>query len=133
MSSLLRVTVRSPRKGTCQPNEGQSVGQELLDATFMTGDHSLHRAEDDGEYSVMVAAGPYSIPSGGRVRVAFAIVHGTELADGSEIYLAVYDLAGRKIHALAHRRFDAGQHSVVWNGRDDAGRTVASGTYLYRI
>ena len=27
----------------------------------------------------------------------------------------------------------AGDHAVTWNGRDDGGRAVASGTYLYRI
>ena len=27
----------------------------------------------------------------------------------------------------------AGQHSVVWDGRDTAGTAVASGTYFYRM
>ena len=26
-----------------------------------------------------------------------------------------------------------GRHEVIWNGRDDAGRQVASGTYFYRL
>ena len=27
----------------------------------------------------------------------------------------------------------SGRHEVVWNGRDDNGRQVASGTYFYRL
>jgi hypothetical protein len=29
--------------------------------------------------------------------------------------------------------FTPGHHEVVWNGRDDTGRQVASGSYFYRL
>lgn len=52
-------------------------------------------------------------------------------ADG-RITIDVYDAAGRKVRRLSDSIRTAGQHSVQWNGRDDAGRSMASGLYLIR-
>jgi flagellar hook assembly protein FlgD len=37
------------------------------------------------------------------------------------------------VRALVNANFGAGARSVFWDGRDDAGRIVASGVYLYRL
>ncbi|OQB39384.1 MAG: flagellar basal body rod modification protein [Candidatus Latescibacteria bacterium ADurb.Bin168] len=55
------------------------------------------------------------------------------LPEASHVNLVVYDVNGRAIRTLASGSFSAGMHSVVWDARDDGGREVASGTYLYRI
>jgi hypothetical protein len=49
------------------------------------------------------------------------------------VKITVYNILGQKVAALADRDYDAGQHSVAWNGRDDSGRQAASGIYLYQI
>ncbi|MBK8167895.1 MAG: endonuclease/exonuclease/phosphatase family protein [bacterium] len=46
-----------------------------------------------------------------------------------EAALNVYDLQGRLVRAFPAARFEAGTHAVTWNGRDAAGRAVASGVY----
>lgn len=43
----------------------------------------------------------------------------------------VYDLQGRHIRRLLDEEVDAGQHTVSWDGRSDAGRQVAAGVYMY--
>lgn len=63
---------------------------------------------------------------------------GTELVfvlpQSAEVSLAVYDLSGRQVRALLRgERFDAGRHPVRFDGRDDAGRPLGSGVYLYRL
>ncbi|MCK5485115.1 MAG: hypothetical protein KAI86_02815, partial [Desulfobacterales bacterium] len=40
---------------------------------------------------------------------------------------------GRLLGLLADRSYDAGDHSVVWNGKDANGRAVPSGTYVVRL
>jgi flagellar hook assembly protein FlgD len=47
--------------------------------------------------------------------------------------LAVYDLLGQRVAQLVGGRRDAGDYAVTWDGRDDRGRAVASGVYLYRL
>lgn len=45
--------------------------------------------------------------------------------------LTLYDVRGREVRRLARGEyFPAGVHRVVWDGRDDAGRGAASGSYL---
>lgn len=55
------------------------------------------------------------------------------LPKASRVTLEVYDLLGQKVRTLAYGHMAAGRHSVSWNGADDAGRQVASGTYFYRL
>ena len=47
--------------------------------------------------------------------------------------VAVYDLQGKQIAVLATRAYDAGTHSVVWDGKDATGRAVPSGTYVVQL
>jgi hypothetical protein len=55
------------------------------------------------------------------------------LAEPCEIDLRIYDPAGRVIRVLERGERPAGRYSVIWNGRDDAGRDVATGVYFCRI
>ena len=52
---------------------------------------------------------------------------------GSQVVLDVYDLRGRVVRNLINDEYTAGDYSVGWDGRDNAGRQVASGTYFARI
>ncbi|MDE2808222.1 MAG: collagenase, partial [Gemmatimonadota bacterium] len=47
--------------------------------------------------------------------------------------LEVFSLTGQRVAVLHQGPQQAGYHRLHWNGRDDAGRPVASGMYLYRL
>ncbi|MDH5268820.1 MAG: M6 family metalloprotease domain-containing protein [Candidatus Krumholzibacteria bacterium] len=49
------------------------------------------------------------------------------------VALNVYDIRGALVRRLAQGTFDAGAHTMAWDGTDDAGRPVASGVYVYRL
>ncbi len=51
----------------------------------------------------------------------------------SPVKLVVYDVTGRQVKTLISARYPAGSHQIQWNGRDDHGNAVASGSYAYRI
>jgi hypothetical protein len=52
---------------------------------------------------------------------------------GGRVELRVIDVLGRRVRTLASGFVQAGEHDVVWNGRDDSGERVAPGVYLYRL
>lgn len=54
-----------------------------------------------------------------------------ELTAPVEVNLFVADPTGRLVRRLVRGRQDAGPHVLDWDGRDDAGREVAAGIYLY--
>jgi len=49
------------------------------------------------------------------------------------VRVAVYDILGRRIAELTDQQYQAGEHSVDWDGRDSAGRAVPSGEYFFRV
>ncbi len=55
------------------------------------------------------------------------------LAGSGEIALDVYDARGRLVRRLAYGEFAAGAHTVRWDGTDDRGRAMSSGTYFARL
>jgi hypothetical protein len=47
--------------------------------------------------------------------------------------LEVFNMNGDLVRTLVNSSIEAGQHSVIWNGTDEKGTAVASGTYTYRL
>ena len=56
-----------------------------------------------------------------------------DLPRSSSVQLKIFDVRGLLVVTLVDEVREAGRHTVVWNGRDDADRTAASGVYFYRI
>jgi hypothetical protein len=55
------------------------------------------------------------------------------LARSDRVEVEIYDSRGHRIAVLADGIFAAGDTTVDWDGRDDAGRAMPSGTYLVRV
>jgi hypothetical protein len=53
------------------------------------------------------------------------------LSAESDIELTIYDILGRNVLTLVSGRFEAGNHSIVWDGTDYSGRETQSGVYFY--
>jgi hypothetical protein len=51
-----------------------------------------------------------------------------------KISLIVYDMLGKEVKALiAGQDYEKGSHTVTWYGTNNAGRSVASGSYIYTL
>ncbi len=84
-----------------------------------------HAAPQQAGYALH---GCYPNPFNPLTTVAF------ELPRSGPVDLAVYDVKGRRVRDLTGGRIMAeGHHEVIWQGRDDAGQAVASGTYFLRL
>jgi DNA-binding beta-propeller fold protein YncE len=55
------------------------------------------------------------------------------LPQKATVRLSVYDIAGRRIRLFEEGQMEAGAHLLRWDGRDDSGRLVPPGVYLYRL
>jgi len=54
-------------------------------------------------------------------------------ASAASTSLRIYDLLGQPVRTLLQGALQPGHHQVVWDGRDDRGHAVASGTYVSRL
>ncbi len=57
-----------------------------------------------------------------------------DLPTRSKIDLSIFDIAGRRVRQLlGGTTYNAGSHTVRWDGRDDEGVRLSSGIYFYRF
>jgi len=56
-----------------------------------------------------------------------------ELPALSKVTITIYNLLGQKVRTLVNEIQNAGPQFLVWNSKNDAGASVASGVYFYRI
>jgi len=55
------------------------------------------------------------------------------LPTASSVEVGVYDVAGRRVRSLSLPHQAAGWARVRFDGRNDAGQSLASGLYFYRV
>jgi len=53
------------------------------------------------------------------------------IAEGRNVSLTIYDVNGRKINEIINKYQNSGTYEATWNGTDESGQQVASGTYIY--
>ena len=56
-----------------------------------------------------------------------------DLPKAARVELHIYNTLGQAVRTLAKNDYPAGTFSVTWNGRDNSGRQLPSGMYIYRI
>jgi hypothetical protein len=95
----------------------------------------------------MVAGNPSTTSVPGAGNLAASSVHlinnpnpfspGTtvqyRLVSPADVRLTVHDTTGRIVRMLTEERLPVGPHAVLWDGRDDSGHRLASGTYFVKL
>ena len=71
--------------------------------------------------------GAYPNPFNPNTTIAY------EIPATQYVVLRIHDVAGRLVRTLVSRPELPGQHEVAWDGRDDAGFRVGSGTYYCQL
>ena len=69
----------------------------------------------------------YPNPFRDKLRVVYSV------RERGYVSVAVYDAAGRRVKVIDEGVKEAGRHEVYWDGRDESGRRVSSGTYFIRL
>ncbi len=55
------------------------------------------------------------------------------IAEDAAVRLEIFNIRGQLVNTLVDEPMHRGEHSVLWQGDDDAGKPVSSGVYLYRV
>ncbi|MCK4695724.1 MAG: T9SS type A sorting domain-containing protein, partial [Candidatus Cloacimonetes bacterium] len=55
------------------------------------------------------------------------------LKDAGRVKIEIFNIKGEKIRTLVNEYKNVGFHSTIWNGKDNIGKTVASGMYFYSM
>lgn len=69
----------------------------------------------------------YPNPFNPNTRVSYA------LPKHSDVSIKIYDMLGREVKTLVNEFKNAGIHETTWNGENNYGTKVPSGTYIYVI
>lgn len=107
-------------------NEVSLLGQIL--AWLLQQDQTAVPAPPGVGVTRILAADPN--PFSLRVTLRFRL---SATAASAPVRLSLVDASGRLVRTLAEGRLPEGPHAVVWDGRDEAGRSAASGVYFARL
>jgi len=77
--------------------------------------------------AVTTLKGCYPNPFNPETTIRFSV------KDKTPVEIDIYNILGQKVRTLINKPLEAGEHTVVWNGTDNRGRSVASGIYFYRM
>lgn len=70
----------------------------------------------------------YPNPFNPNTRISFS------LPENSKISLEIYNVKGQRVKTLVNRTdYQAGNHNIQWDGKDDNGSSIASGVYFYKL
>ena len=113
----------------------------LLRPNLSTGGHRLHVRLFSGLDEVGIASIHLSVTADLAIANALLYPHPVVdetaftyvLSHDAEVTVEVFGVSGRLIRRLGPAPQLAGFRQTPWDGRDDSGRRLANGTYLYRI
>lgn len=56
-----------------------------------------------------------------------------DIPEKNRVKIIVYNILGQKVRTLVNEVYLPGKYVIMWDGKDDAGRLVPSGTYIVRM
>jgi flagellar hook assembly protein FlgD len=56
-----------------------------------------------------------------------------QIASPEHVTLEIYNVIGQKVRTLINDRLEAGNYITIWDGRNNQGLPVTTGTYIYRF
>jgi hypothetical protein len=109
---------------TSQLSHGEPV---LVSVTFVVDTPIVETPQEEPATLMQNRPSPYVAYSDPETKIPFALKRPTH------VEIAIYDILGRRIRTLVSREYGEGEASVIWDGRDAEGVTVASGRYICRM
>ncbi|HHV37752.1 MAG TPA: T9SS type A sorting domain-containing protein [Candidatus Cloacimonetes bacterium] len=117
------------------PTPPQSIDSEILittndqDLVIITIPITARPTSSEDLVSPFVTAlqGNYPNPFNPTTMIKFS------LKENSDVSLNIYNLKGQLVRKLVNKELAAGNHQMLWDGKDTRGSSVSSGIYFYRM
>jgi len=80
--------------------------------------------------------GNFPNPFNPETTIRFSLSYGEGRGEGfNNVKIDIYNIRGQRVRTLldGSREFGIGEHSVIWNGKDDDDNVLSSGVYFYRM
>ena len=117
------------------PTPPQTINDEIM---ISTNDHDLlvitipvtvfpTSNEDLVSPAVTALQGNYPNPFNPTTVIKFS------LKESSNVSLSIYNIKGQLVKNLVNKELAAGNHQLLWDGKDAKGSSVSSGIYFYRM
>lgn len=55
------------------------------------------------------------------------------LEDSGPVRISIFNALGQEVRVLTDGSYNMGEHSVTWDGKDNSGANMATGSYLYQL
>lgn len=55
------------------------------------------------------------------------------LEESGPVKISIFNALGQEVRVLADGHYDRGEHRITWEGKDNAGASLATGSYLYQL
>jgi len=123
---------------TTEPKSYSFLDENISSGTY---NYRLKQLDFDGSYSysfeieVEVNLTPdnfnlfqnYPNPFNPNTTIQFQVPNATDVT------IKIHDMLGQEVRTLINEQITAGVHKVNWDGLNDAGVQMSSGTYIYRM
>ncbi|MCD4650809.1 MAG: T9SS type A sorting domain-containing protein, partial [Candidatus Cloacimonetes bacterium] len=107
---------------------GVKAAYEGGNSDLVTIDWTLTSTGKDDIVPVVTALnGNYPNPFNPETRISFG------LKSAGQVTIYIYNAKGQRVRELINSEMEAGNHSVVWDGKGESGKAVKSGVFFYRM
>ena len=116
-----------------------TLAGELFDGTLIEGEDCVIIKSEGSGLGKRVAEGEVSVPEGYALYQNYPNPFNPEteirfqIPETNDVVLKIYDILSKEIRTLLESEYEAGYHTVRWDGKDNNGNAVSSGVYLYHL
>ncbi len=112
---------------------GDTAAVRILASSSLKGFHITYGLDTTLAAPAVTGVAGYSLsanvpnPFSNETQIAYTA------PNAGKVMLEVFDVRGERVATLVDEVVAAGRHVAVWNGKDESGQRVPSGTYTYRL
>jgi len=125
---------------------GGSTDQKKVTVNwFVVADDGIHQTSSDSRVLTIQNDGITAVDEVKELPTKFAVGQNYpnpfnpttninyELPKASDVKVVIYNILGQPVRTLVNAKQEAAYYTITWDGKNDNGMSVSTGTYIYRV